>query len=120
MAMESAGALVKPALRAGAGMLRENSIALRWYGIRGLSDWRIVEARIVMLRPHDDACVQPRGDRPARAEAGSVRAGRDLARVGRSALQAVPRVRIEAERDPHEARRGRSRGREPGVLGDPG
>src|SRR5919204_997039 len=67
----------------------------------------------------DDAGVQVRGDRRARAEAESLRARRHLAGDDRGALLTLRGLREQAERDSREARRYRPRGGEPGVLGDP-
>ena len=48
--------------------------------------------------------IRPRELKPA-----LLRARRDLARVGRGPLQALPGLREQAERDPRQARRGRPR-----------
>ena len=53
------------------------------------------------------------------AEAEPARARRHLPRDRRGALQALPGVREQAERDPRQARRGRSLDREPGLLRHP-
>ena len=60
-----------------------------------------------------------RADHGARAEAGAFGARRHLAGDDRGALQALPGIRQQAERDPREARRRRSLEREPGLLRAP-
>ena len=60
--------------------------------------------------------VDPRAQAP-RAEAGAAGARRDLARVDRGPAPALRGLREQAERDPPQARDGRPRRREPGLLG---
>src|ERR671935_401825 len=67
----------------------------------------------------DDAGVQVRGDRRARAEAEPLRARRHLAGDDRGALLTLRGLREQAERDPREARRDRPLVREPGLLRAP-
>ena len=72
-----------------------------------------------MLHARVHACVQIRGDLPAAAASRDAPARRHLTCFRRGALQAVPGLCREAERDPREARRRRPLGCEPGVLRAP-
>src|SRR4051794_6134866 len=94
-----------------------------WSYGRGGSSWGISlsfgssfgDGGYAPRRP-DAARVQPRGDRRPGAEAGALRARRHLARDDRGALPPLPGVRLEAKRDPREARRRRPRLGEPDQL----
>src|SRR4029077_20274704 len=83
---------------------------------------RICSRRLALRQREepDVTAVQLRGDRAAPAAARGVRARGDLARSCRGALPALPGLRRKAQRDPRQARRGRPRLGEPGVLGAPG
>ena len=68
----------------------------------GLCPQRYAPRRTRGIEERHGACVQPRGDHAPRAEARAAGARRHLTRDRRGALQALPGVREQAERDPRK------------------